>query len=159
MFKHKEQQQILHQYGVVYKISCNCGSSYIGQTSRNLITRINNHDPSSKTPQNTDVTRHLTDNPNHAVCFNNPIILARSDHWRKLLIKENDSTKKSRSKLRQSFNSIIFIQRVKTTIAFNFTLASFFFFFFSFFYASLLCLCFFLCFARDKLLLPISFIC
>ena len=30
----------------------------------------------------------MTDNPNHAVCFNNPIILARSDHWRKLLIKE-----------------------------------------------------------------------
>ena len=88
VFKHEEQQQILHQYGVVYEISCNCGSSYIGQTSRNLITRINNHDPSSKTPQDTDVTRHLTDNLNHAVCFHNPINLARSDHWRKLLIKE-----------------------------------------------------------------------
>ena len=50
VFKHKEQQQILHQYGVVYEINCNCGSSYFGQTSRNLITRINNHDPSSKTP-------------------------------------------------------------------------------------------------------------
>ena len=84
VFEHKEQQQILHQYGVVYEISCNCGSLYIGQTSRYLIIRINNHDPSSKTPQDTDVTRHLTDNPNHAVCFNNPIILARSDHWRKL---------------------------------------------------------------------------
>ena len=56
--------------------------------SRNLIIRINNHDPSSKTPQDTGVTRHLTDNPNHADCFNNPIILPRSDHWRKLLIKE-----------------------------------------------------------------------
>ena len=88
VFKHTEQQQILHQYGVVYEISCNCGSFYIGQTSRNLITRIDNHDPSSKTPQDTDVTRHLTDNPNHAVCFNNPIILARSDHWQKLLIKK-----------------------------------------------------------------------
>ena len=60
VFKHKEQQQILHQYGVVYDIRCNCGSSYIGQTSWNLITRINNHDPSSKTPQDTDITRHLT---------------------------------------------------------------------------------------------------
>ena len=49
VFKHKEQQQIFHQYGVVYEINCNCGSSYIGQTSRNLITRINNHDPSFKT--------------------------------------------------------------------------------------------------------------
>ena len=81
VFKHKEQPQILHLYGVVYKISCNCGSSCIGQTSRNPIARINNHNPSSKTPQDTDVIRHLTDNPNHAVSFNNPIILARSDHW------------------------------------------------------------------------------
>ena len=75
VFKHKEQRKIFHQYGVVYEIKCDCGSSYIGQTSRNLITRINNHDPSSKTPQDTDVTRHLTDNPNHTVCFNNPIII------------------------------------------------------------------------------------
>ena len=60
VFKHKKQQQILYQYGVVYEIRCNCGSSYIGQTSRNLITRINNHDPSSKTPQDTDVIQHLT---------------------------------------------------------------------------------------------------
>ena len=93
VFKHREQQQILHQYGVVYEISCNCGKTWpIGQTSRNPITRANNHDPSSETPQDMDVTRHvtrpLTDNRNPTVCFNNPIILARSDHWRKLLIKE-----------------------------------------------------------------------
>ena len=84
----KSNNKLSRQYGVVYEISCNCGSSYIGQTSRNLITRINNHDPSSKTPQDTDVARHLTDHPNHAVCYNNPIVLAGSDHWRKLLIKE-----------------------------------------------------------------------
>ena len=88
VFKQKEQQQILYQYGVVYEISCNCGSFYIGQTAWNLITRINNHDPSSKTPQDTDVTRYLTDNPNHTVCCNNLIILARSNHFRKLLIEE-----------------------------------------------------------------------
>ena len=45
----------------------------------------------------------------------------------------------------------IFVQRVKTIIAFNITLASFFL------HASLLCP-FFLCFARDKLLLPKSFL-
>ena len=88
VFEHKKQHQILHQYGVVYEISCNCGSSYIGQTSLNLITGINNHDPSSKTPQDMDVTRHLTDNPNHTVRFNDLIILAKSDHRRKLLIKK-----------------------------------------------------------------------
>ena len=56
-------------------IKTNCGIRVIG---------------SSKTPQAADVTRHLTDNPNPAVCFNNPIILARSDHRQKFkdLIKE-----------------------------------------------------------------------
>ena len=86
--KHEEQQQILHQYGVVYDISCYRGSFDIGPTSRNRINRINNHDPSSKTPQDTNVTQRSIDNPNHTVCTNNPIILARSDHWQKLLIKE-----------------------------------------------------------------------
>ena len=83
VFKHKEQQQILHQYGVVYEISCNCGSSYIGQTSQNLITSINNHDPSSKTPQAMNVTLHLTDNPNHTVCFKAP------SSWLDLTIGKN----------------------------------------------------------------------
>ena len=46
VFKHKEKQHILHQYDVVDKISCNCGSSYIDQKSRNVITLINNHDRS-----------------------------------------------------------------------------------------------------------------
>ena len=41
-----------------------------------------------RSSQDDGVIKKLTNNPNHAVCFNNPIILARSDHWRKLLIKE-----------------------------------------------------------------------
>ena len=39
-------------------------AGFISQTSWNLITCINNHSPTSKTLQNTDVIRHLTDNPN-----------------------------------------------------------------------------------------------
>ena len=77
ILKHKEQQQILHQYGVVYEISRNCGSSYIGQTSRNLTTR-----PSTM-PQNTNVTRHLTDNPNHFFVSTTPL------SWSELTICEN----------------------------------------------------------------------
>ena len=88
VFKYKEQQQILHQHSIMYEIRCKWGSSYTGQTSQNLITQINNHHPFSKTPQYTDITRHLTDNPNHTACFNYSIILARFDHWQKLLIKE-----------------------------------------------------------------------
>ena len=82
VFKHKEQQQIFHQYGVVYEISCNCGSSYIGQKSWNLITRINNHDP-SKTPQDMDVTRYLTDN------LIMQFVLITPSSWLDLTIGEN----------------------------------------------------------------------
>ena len=54
------------------------GISYIDQTSRNAIIRINNHDHSAKTLQDTDFTRHLTYNPNHTVCFNNPHHLGKN---------------------------------------------------------------------------------
>ena len=53
LFTFKERQNKLHRSSVVYRITCSCKSTYIGQTSRNLITRLKNHDPSSqidKTP-------------------------------------------------------------------------------------------------------------
>jgi len=88
MFKFKERQNVLHEHGVVYEITCSCGNSYIGQTCRNLKTRLDNHNPATTTSQDTDVSRHIIDNPNHQVNFDTPRILARTDHWRKLLIKE-----------------------------------------------------------------------
>ena len=58
-------------YGVVYyKRTCFCGSSYVGQTRRNLIDRLKKHSHSDKS----EVCRHLTDNPNHKVVFAEPDI-------------------------------------------------------------------------------------
>ena len=45
LFTFKERQNNLHRSGVVYRITCSCKSMYIGQTSRNLITRLKNHNP------------------------------------------------------------------------------------------------------------------
>ena len=88
LFAYKDRQNDLHRIGVVYKIKCSCNATYIGQTARNLVTRLNNHNPNSSTAQDTDVFRHLKDNPDHKIKFNEPEILAQSDHWRKLLISE-----------------------------------------------------------------------
>ena len=38
--------------------------------------------------QETDVSKHSTEKQDHNVNFNDVIILAQSDHWRKLLVKE-----------------------------------------------------------------------
>jgi len=39
----KDKQNHLRRSNVIYKPASTCGSNYIGQTRRNLITRINEH--------------------------------------------------------------------------------------------------------------------
>ena len=52
------------------------------------LTRQIEHNPRSLPNRETDVTEHLTENQDHVINFNDVIILAQSDHWRKLLITE-----------------------------------------------------------------------
>jgi len=54
-FPYKDKQNHLRRSSVVYKLTCTCGSNYIGQTRRNLITRINEH----KFDQRSEVCKHL----------------------------------------------------------------------------------------------------
>ena len=64
MFKHKERQPKLYRHNVVYKLTCSCGSTYIGQCKRSLRTRLNDHNPGTQPKtQLTDVTQHLFENP------------------------------------------------------------------------------------------------
>ena len=70
--------------GVVYQLTCSCSQKYIGQTKRNLITRLNEH----RTRQSSEVCRYLMENPKHTVNFDSPIILDRSNYSTKLRIKE-----------------------------------------------------------------------
>ena len=88
LFQYKDRQKNLQKYGVVYKLTRSCGSTYIGQTKRNLLTRLKDHNPSCLPNQETDVTKYLTENENHRINFNDVDILAQSNHLRKLLIKE-----------------------------------------------------------------------
>ena len=55
-FRYKDRQTLLHSSGVVYKLNCSCGQSYVGQTKRNLKIRINDHMPKNSTNNETDVS-------------------------------------------------------------------------------------------------------
>ena len=88
LFTFKERQNKLHRSSVVYRITCSCQSTYIGQISRNLITQLKNHDPTSPNRQVTNVSKHLTDNPRSKIDFDETEIMAQTNHWRKLLITE-----------------------------------------------------------------------
>ena len=42
-FSVKDRQALLNRFNVVYKLTCLCGASYIGQTQHNLIKRAEEH--------------------------------------------------------------------------------------------------------------------
>ena len=78
----------------------------IGQTSRNLITRLKNHAPFLPNRQDIDVSKHLTDNPDHKIDFDKTEIMAQTNHWRKLLITETLLFQKHNPKLNVDKTSI-----------------------------------------------------
>jgi len=69
-------------------LSVSCGEFYIGQTQRNLATRLNDHNPDRCKYQSTDVTKHPMENNGHYIDFENVTELFQASNWRKLLIKE-----------------------------------------------------------------------
>ena len=88
MFKCKDPQALLRRSNVIYRLSCSCSNSYIGQTRRNLASCLQEQDPSSKKCDSTDVTKHLLENPSHTIDFRTPGILATGHNAKDLLIKE-----------------------------------------------------------------------
>ena len=84
LFPYKDRQSVLHSVGVVFQLTCCFDQKYIGQMKRNLIMRLNEH----RTPQSSEVCRHLMENPKQSVNFNSPIILDRRSHCTKLRQKE-----------------------------------------------------------------------
>ena len=85
IFHIKDPQRPLLRSNVVYRLNCSCGSFYIGQTRRNLIKRLEEH----QTSPTSEVNNHLQANSTHTVDFNNPQILSYSQDKYKLLILES----------------------------------------------------------------------
>jgi len=84
-FTYKDKQNHLRRSSVVYKLTCTCGSNYIGQTRRNLITRINEH----KFDQRSEICKHLLANPTHRFNFKQPEILGNIVCQKKLHLLES----------------------------------------------------------------------
>ena len=74
-FSFKDRQSLLLSSGVVHRLTSSCGQNYIGQTKRNLTTRLNEH----QTCEDTEVCEHLLNNPDHEINFDSPKILDRSN--------------------------------------------------------------------------------
>ena len=105
-FRVKEGQALLHRSNVVYHIHCSCGSNYIGETARNLLTRLNEHNPGSKKCKNTDVTNHLYENSDHKIDFAKPKILGTARNRTKLFILETLSIDKLKPDINVDQSSI-----------------------------------------------------
>ena len=72
---HKDKIDKFSMSGVVYKFDCNdCNATYIGQTKRKLITRINEHKKDITKNSLSVVFRHCIDN-DHAFDWENTQIL------------------------------------------------------------------------------------
>ena len=93
-FQVKAGPALLHRSNVVYHNQCSCGSSYIGETARNFLTRLNEHNPGSKKCKSTDVTNHLYENSDNKIDFAKPKILGTAWNRTKLYILETLSIDK-----------------------------------------------------------------
>ena len=103
-FTYKDKQNHLRRSSVVYKLTCTCGSNYIGQTRRNLITRINEH----KFDQRSEVCKHLLANPTHRFNFKQPEILGSIVGQNELLLLEtSDTAIPARSQRRWFIHSLL----------------------------------------------------
>ena len=84
-FRFKDKQPLFMKSGILYKLTCSCGSTYIGQTRRNLFSRIKEHAASEKS----EVRKHLLQNPSHRVDFNTRTNLGSENDTARLLILES----------------------------------------------------------------------
>ena len=73
----------------VYHIKCvQCNATYVGETSRNLSTRMVEHGTPSSSQNSSVVSKHLFDNPNHSFNVGNPDVLCYESNSMKRKVKE-----------------------------------------------------------------------
>jgi len=87
---HKDVDHILAKNNVIYKIGCNnCEASYVGQTKRQLRTRIREHINNLKQDQtkHSVISEHIL-NHNHNFDWDNTVILDREPRFYKRIISE-----------------------------------------------------------------------
>ncbi|MFX0618098.1 reverse transcriptase domain-containing protein, partial [Escherichia coli] len=80
----------------VYKLDCDCGLCYIGQTKRSIRTRIKEHiaDVKHRRYTKSAVCEHSQDRAKHYIRFDKPQILAKESRYRPRMIREAIEIKK-----------------------------------------------------------------
>lgn len=74
--KVKDKTDPLEKTKVVYKLNCNCGKKYVGQTKQYLKTRLRQHRSDvDKRLTKTGLCNHITNNPGHTIDWDNVKIL------------------------------------------------------------------------------------
>lgn len=86
---HKDLTTPLHENNIIYKICCrDCNASYVGQTKRQLKTRLNEHIKNIKSSNLSVVSQHIIEH-NHSFNWDNATILDRENNYFKRLISES----------------------------------------------------------------------
>src|ERR1700739_4330878 len=88
--RHKDKTTVDSSNNVVYKICCkDCDASYVGQTKRQLKTRLNEHikNSNSNSTKHTVITEHALQY-NHTFDWQNKKILDCETNYYKRLISE-----------------------------------------------------------------------
>ena len=80
IFKLKDKN--IHPSHVIYKGTCDCGQTYIGETARNLEVRVNEH---SDVKGKSEPAKHIKKHPNHKFSWG---VLATAHSWMNRRIKE-----------------------------------------------------------------------
>ncbi|XP_055858997.1 uncharacterized protein LOC129921274 [Episyrphus balteatus] len=102
----------------VYAVPCSCGSCYVGQTQRNIATRLKEHISavSKSQREKSAICEHLLDNPDehHWIHFDQAKVLAQESHYIPRLVCEAIEIKRHKNfnrddsfKLSRSWDTVI----------------------------------------------------
>lgn len=91
--KLKDKRETLDRKNVIYEIPCKeCPGQYIGETSRQLGTRVQEHKSAIVKKQSTSQIFQHSDTTGHEIDFNNVKIIGNAKNLRKRLFLESMHT-------------------------------------------------------------------
>jgi len=98
--KLKDDHKTEEKSSVIYKVDCNCGKSYIGQSSRKLRDRVNDHKGYiRKKSADSALAAHELNNENHKFDFDNITIMQTEKIRSKRETKETIQIFKNKQKV------------------------------------------------------------
>ena len=108
----------------IYSIPCSCGTEYIGQTGRQISTRLKEHIGCVKKlkTEKSAIAEHFH-NTNHSIDFENTKVIAKIDNYRDRTIREaieiikhpNNINKEDGYRLSKNWHPALTSQQIRTS--------------------------------------------